>query len=47
MTDHVEPGSRVRVRTGLAPDELAASEDRDPWVCTPWRTTVPARLEPV
>ena len=43
--DHVESGTRVQ--TGLAPNELTASEDRDPWAGTPWHKTVPARLEPV
>jgi anaerobic selenocysteine-containing dehydrogenase len=43
--DHVESGSRVQ--TGSAPNELTASEDRDPWAGTPWHKTVPARLEPV
>ena len=33
-------------RTGVAPNELTASEDRDPWVGTPWHKSVPARLEP-
>ena len=32
---------------GLAPNELTASEDRDPWAGTPWHKSVPARLEPV
>jgi anaerobic selenocysteine-containing dehydrogenase len=43
--DHVESGARVR--TGVAPNELTASEDRDPWAGTPWHKTVPARLERV
>ena len=43
--DHVESGTRVH--TGLAPNELTASEDRDPWAGTPWHKSVPARLEPV
>ena len=43
--DHVESGNR-RV-TGAAPNELTASEDRDPWAGTPWHKSVPARLEPV
>ena len=37
----------VSVVTGLAPNELTASEDRDPWVGTPWHKSVPARLETV
>jgi formate dehydrogenase len=43
--DHPE-GDR-RIRTGVAPNELTASEDRDPWVGTPWHKSVAARLEPV
>ncbi|AKU15026.1 molybdopterin-dependent oxidoreductase [Luteipulveratus mongoliensis] len=33
------------VTTGVAPNELTAAEDRDPWVGTPWHKYVPARLE--
>jgi formate dehydrogenase len=43
--DHIEAGTRQK--TGVAPNELTASEDRDPWAGTPWHKTVPARLEPV
>ena len=43
--DHPE-GDR-RVRTGVGPNELTASEDRDPWVGTPWHKSVAARLEAV
>jgi anaerobic selenocysteine-containing dehydrogenase len=43
--DHPE-GER-RVRTGVPPNELTASEDRDPWVGTPWHKSVAARLEAV
>jgi anaerobic selenocysteine-containing dehydrogenase len=43
--DHVE-GDR-RVLTGVAPNELTASGDRDRWVGTPWHKTVPARLAPL
>jgi anaerobic selenocysteine-containing dehydrogenase len=43
--DHLESGSRVL--TGLAPNELTNTEDRDPWAGTPWHKSVPARLEPV
>jgi anaerobic selenocysteine-containing dehydrogenase len=32
---------------GVAPNELTASEDRDPFVGTPWHKNVPARLERV
>ncbi len=31
--------------TGIAPNELTASEDRDPFVGTPWHKNVAARLE--
>ena len=41
--DH--PEGEGRVRTGVAPNELTASEDRDPWVGTPWHKSVAARLE--
>lgn len=30
---------------GIAPNELTASEDRDPFVGTPWHKHVPARIE--
>ena len=43
--DHVDAGARHQ--TGVAPNELTASEDRDPWAGTPWHKTVPARLERV
>ena len=43
--DHIEAGTRLR--TGVAPNELTASKDRDPWAGTPWHKSVPARLEPV
>jgi len=43
--DH--PEGEQRVRTGIAPNELTASEDRDPWVGTPWHKSVAARLEAV
>jgi anaerobic selenocysteine-containing dehydrogenase len=32
---------------GVAPNELTASEDRDPFVGTPWHKNVPARIERV
>jgi len=32
---------------GIAPNELTASEDRDPFVGTPWHKHVPARVERV
>jgi len=34
-----------RGTTGVAPNELTATEDRDPFVGTPWHKHVPARLE--
>ncbi|HEY2997881.1 MAG TPA: molybdopterin dinucleotide binding domain-containing protein, partial [Acidimicrobiales bacterium] len=37
----------VPVVTGLAPNELTASEDRDPWVGTPHHKHVRARVEAV
>ena len=43
--DHLEGGQRVR--TGVAPNEFTASEDRDPWVGTPWHKSIPARLEAI
>lgn len=33
--------------TGIAPNELTASNDRDPFVGTPWHKHVPARIERV
>ena len=42
-----EPGMDGLVRTGVAPNELTASGDRDPIAGTPWHKSVPARLEPV
>jgi anaerobic selenocysteine-containing dehydrogenase len=33
--------------TGIAPNELTSSEDRDPFVGTPWHKHVPARVERV
>jgi anaerobic selenocysteine-containing dehydrogenase len=41
--DH--PEGEVRVVTGVAPNELTASDDRDPWAGTPWHKSVPARVE--
>jgi anaerobic selenocysteine-containing dehydrogenase len=34
-------------RTGVAPNELTSTEDRDPFVGTPWHKHVPARLESI
>ena len=42
--DHVDADGRMV--TGIAPNELTASDDRDPWAGTPWHKSVPARLEP-
>jgi len=43
--DH--PSSTGTIVTGIAPNELTASEDRDAIAGTPWHKHVPARLEPV
>ena len=40
-------GGDTDEQTGVAPNELTASEDRDPFAGTPWHKHVPARLEPV
>jgi len=39
------PGGAGEKVTGIAPNELTASEDRDPFVGTPWHKYVPARIE--
>ena len=39
------PASSGEEVTGIAPNELTASEDRDPFVGTPWHKYVPARIE--
>jgi anaerobic selenocysteine-containing dehydrogenase len=41
------PGGAGEEVTGLAPNELTASEDRDPFVGTPWHKCVPASIERV
>jgi len=41
------PGGAGEKVTGIAPNELTASEDRDPFVGTPWHKYVPARIERV
>jgi anaerobic selenocysteine-containing dehydrogenase len=41
------PSAGSDVTTGVAPNELTATEDRDPFVGTPWHKHVPARLERV
>jgi anaerobic selenocysteine-containing dehydrogenase len=38
-------GLTVEERTGVAPNELTAAEDRDEWAGTPWHKHVPARVE--
>jgi len=43
--DH--PDGEGRVVTGAAPNELTATDDRDPWAGTPWHKSVPARVEAV
>jgi anaerobic selenocysteine-containing dehydrogenase len=35
------------VRTGVAPNELTRTEDRDEWVGTPWHKYVPAAIQPL
>jgi formate dehydrogenase len=40
-------GDDARGLVGVAPNELTAVEDRDPFVGTPWHKHVPARLERV
>ncbi len=42
--DHTS-GEGGRVQTGVAPNELTASEDRDWLAGTPWHKHVPARIE--
>jgi anaerobic selenocysteine-containing dehydrogenase len=42
--DHREEDGQAVV-TGVAPNELTASADRDPWAGTPWHKHVPARVE--
>ena len=39
------PSATGDVTTGIAPNELTASEDRDPFVGTPWHKHVRARVE--
>jgi formate dehydrogenase len=43
--DHLD--GEQRIRTGIGPNEFTASEDRDPWVGTPWHKSIPARLEAI
>jgi anaerobic selenocysteine-containing dehydrogenase len=38
-------GGGARVQTGVAPNELTRSEDRDWLAGTPWHKHTPARLE--
>jgi anaerobic selenocysteine-containing dehydrogenase len=39
------PGTDGDAVTGVAPNELTSTEDRDPFVGTPWHKHVPARVE--
>jgi anaerobic selenocysteine-containing dehydrogenase len=39
------PAGEGEVRTGVAPNELTSTADRDPWAGTPWHKHVPARVE--
>ncbi|MEU4409804.1 molybdopterin-dependent oxidoreductase [Streptosporangium sp. NPDC023963] len=41
--DHLDPEAG-RVVTGIAPNELTSSQDRDAYAGTPWHKHVPARL---
>ena len=41
----VYPADGTSVRTGVAPNELTATGDRDRFVGTPWHKSVPARVE--
>ncbi|MFI5302212.1 MAG: molybdopterin-dependent oxidoreductase, partial [Polyangiales bacterium] len=41
------PGDRGEVTTGVAPNELTASEDRDRFVGTPWHKHVAANVEKI
>ena len=41
------PGTDGDAVTGVAPNELTLTEDRDPFVGTPWHKHVPARVERV
>lgn len=41
------PADGGEIATGVAPNELTATEDRDPFVGTPWHKHVPARVERV
>jgi anaerobic selenocysteine-containing dehydrogenase len=43
--DHPADDGGAPVVTGVAPNELTASEDRDPVAGTPWHKHVPARVE--
>lgn len=43
--DHVDDAGRVV--TGVSTNEFTDTQDRDPWVGTPWHKSVPAKLEPV
>jgi anaerobic selenocysteine-containing dehydrogenase len=44
--DHTSNGGD-RIQTGVAPNELTASEDRDWLAGTPWHKHVPARIEAI
>ncbi len=41
------PAGDSRHTTGVAPNELTSSEERDPIAGTPWHKHVPARVEPL
>jgi anaerobic selenocysteine-containing dehydrogenase len=44
--DYPDENGQRAVR-GVLPNELTSTDDRDPFVGTPWHKSVPARLEPV
>jgi formate dehydrogenase len=44
--DYPDESGRPALR-GVAPNELTASEDRDPVAGTPWHKHVPARVEAI
>ncbi len=52
VTDDMQPGhvslpNGLGIGAGVAPNELTALEDQDPYAGTPWHKHVPARVEPL
>jgi anaerobic selenocysteine-containing dehydrogenase len=43
---HISLPNGFGIGSGTAPNELTSTEDRDPFVGTPWHKHVPARLDP-